>query len=113
MCFDCAGNCYVADNGNGRIQMFTEDGQYLRQFGKKGVGEGEIADCIGIAIDADIVYTVDRDNHRISLFTTDGSFLTSFGTVGIGPGQFNKPYGICIDDIGLMYISDSNRIQVF
>ena len=95
--------------------MFTKDGRYQRQFGKKGKGESEIANCTSIAIDCDIVYIADRDNNRISLFTTDGCFLTSFGTRDSGPGQFNGPHGICVDDNGLVHISGCNnkRIQVF
>ena len=33
---DREGNVYVADYNNHRIQVFTVDGVYLRQFGKKG-----------------------------------------------------------------------------
>ena len=113
--FDTTGHCYVADSLNGRVQVFTEDGQYLRQFGKKGKGKGEIAHCSSIAIDYDIVYIADGDNHCISLFTCDGNFLTSFGTRGSGPGQSNSPRGIAVDGNGLVYVSDclNNRIQVF
>ena len=113
--FDSVGDCYLADSSNGRVQVFTKGGQYLRHFGEKGKGEGEIADCSSIAIDSDIVYIGDRDNNRISFFTTDGCFLTSFGTHGSGPGQFNTPRGICVDDNGIVYVSEqgNNRIQVF
>ena len=82
--FDTTGHCYIADSANGRVQVFTEDGQYLRQFGKKGEGKGEIGSCSNIAIDSDMVYIADEANHLISLFTCDGNFLTSFGTCGSG-----------------------------
>ena len=113
--FDTTGHCYVADSVNGRVQVFTEDGQYLRQFGKQGKGKGEIARCSSIAIDYDIVYIADGGNHCISLFTCDGNFLTSFGTRGSGPGQFICPRGIAVDGNGLVYFSDchNDRIQVF
>ena len=113
--FDSVGNCYVADSENGRVQVFTIDGHYLRQFGEKGEGKGKIGDCTSIAIDSDIVYIADSGNNRVSIFTVDGDFLTSFGRQGSRPGGFNKPYGICIDDNGLVYVSDqyNSRIQVF
>ena len=113
--FDTTGHCYIADSVNGRVQVFTEDGQYLRQFGKKGEGKGEIGFCSSVAIDSDIVYIADSVRHCISLFTCDGSFLTSFGTERSGPGQFNLPQGIAFDANGLVYVADSinNRIQVF
>ena len=112
--FDSIGNCYVADSYNGRVQVYTEDGQYIRQFGKKGKGEGEITHCTSIAIESDIVYIVDREANHILLFTTDGCFLTSFGTKGSGLGQFNGPCGICVNDNGLVYVCDysNDRIQI-
>ena len=43
---------YVAYQYNHRIQVFTVDGVYLRQFGKKGKGEGELNEPVSIAIDS-------------------------------------------------------------
>ena len=113
--FDSAGNCYVADTCNHRVVVFTEDGQYLRQFGKEGEGQGELKYCYSLAIDSDIVYVADTDNHRISVFTTDGTYITSFGTEGNGPGQFRHPCGVTTDENGCVYISDydNGRVQIF
>ena len=35
---DWAGNIYVADGSNNRVQVFTADGQFVRQFGTLGSG---------------------------------------------------------------------------
>ena len=40
--FDCTGNVYVADSESHHIQVFTEEGTFLRKFGKKGNGDGEL-----------------------------------------------------------------------
>ncbi|CAI8055041.1 E3 ubiquitin-protein ligase TRIM71 [Geodia barretti] len=63
-----------------RIQVFTVDGVYLRQFGKKGEGEGELNEPVSIAIDSgNVVYVGELGNNRISIFSTDGEFIKSFG----------------------------------
>jgi sugar lactone lactonase YvrE len=38
---DAAGNLYVLDSGNQRIQKFGPDGKYLATIGRKGQGPGE------------------------------------------------------------------------
>ena len=114
MAFDIQWNVYVADSRNHRIQVFTEDGHFLKTFGKKCGGSGELKSPASVAIDSDDVMCVaEQDNHCISLFTSEGHFLRSFGTQGEGPGQFNRPRGIAKD--GLVYISDfsNNCLKVW
>ena len=118
---DSTGNVYVAEcefisNGRGRIQVFTAEGTFLRKFGEKGSGDGELNWPTGVSIDSDdIVYVTERNNHRVSLFTSEGQFLRSFGTIGEGLGQFKEPFGIAVDREGLVYVSDhcNDRLQIF
>ena len=82
--------------------MFTAEGKFLRKFGKKGSGDGELNFPSSVSIDCDdIVYVTEFSNHHVSMFTSEGQFLRSFGTKGEGPGQFNKPCGIAVDRDGL------------
>ena len=95
--------------------MFTVEGELLRQFGKKGKGDGELQNPL-ICIDSDdVLYVTEWGNHRISMFTCEGKLISSFGTKGNGPGQFNQPRGIAVDKNGVVYVSDSrnNRLQLF
>jgi tripartite motif-containing protein 2/3/tripartite motif-containing protein 71 len=36
------GEIAIADLGNHRIQIFSLDGKYLREFGRMGTGEGKL-----------------------------------------------------------------------
>lgn len=45
---DKAGNVYVADSGNCRVQVFTPEGKFLKKLG--GIGKGELHLPMGIAI---------------------------------------------------------------
>ena len=114
--FNSAGNVYIVSDSYNCIEVFTEDGQFLKKFGKEGKGDGELRSPNAIAIDSDdIVYVTEWENNRISVFTCQGQFLRSFGTRGIAPGQFNKPIAIAVDKDGLLYVCDycNDRIQIF
>ena len=114
--FDSHGNVYIVDNGSNSIHVFTEDGRFLRKFGKESRGNGGLNFPAGIAIDSDdVVYVVEQHSHCISLFTSEGHFLKSFGTQGKELGQFNLPLGIAIDKDGFVYVCDSRneRLQIW
>ena len=114
---DGAGNVYVADQANDRIQKFDASGNYLGQLGTSGTGNGQFDIPSGVAADdAGHVYVADTGNNRIQKFTADGVYLTKWGGLssGSGSGQFNGPYGIAAHG-GLVYVADTfnYRIQVF
>ena len=113
LAFDRAGNVYVSNSSN--ITVFTAEGEFLRKFGKHGVGAGDLAEPMGVAIDSnETVYVSDRLNHRVSLFTLEGQFKTSFGSEGDEAGQFSKPSGLAVDGCGIVYVCSSyNRVQLF
>ena len=113
--FDSTGKVYVADSGNHRIQVFTEEGKFLRKFGRKGSGGGG-GDFYGICIDSkDVVYVTENGNDRISVFTCEGKFRTSFGSWGRRLGKFNSPCGIALDKDDNLHVSDTynDRLQIF
>ncbi|MEZ4705573.1 MAG: choice-of-anchor Q domain-containing protein [Caldilineaceae bacterium] len=112
---DAAGNVYVVDSGNSRIQKFDSNGAYLAQWGSFGSGDGQFSRPVGVAVDAaGNVYVTDADNNRIQKFAGDGTYLAQWGSAGSGDGQFNSPYGVAVDAAGNVYVADgNNRIQKF
>src|SRR5262249_49723759 len=66
---DVAGNVYVADQNNNRIQKFSDTGTYLGQWGSLGSGNGQFNSPYSVATDAaGDVYVADLSNHRIQKF---------------------------------------------
>src|SRR5436309_2955805 len=66
---DAAGNVYVADFYNPRIQKFTSTGTYLTQWGSFGSGNGQFGAPVGVATDAaGNVFVADTENNRIQKF---------------------------------------------
>ena len=113
---DSAGNVYVTDLGNHRIEKFTSAGSFVMSWGSSGNGNGQFSGPEGIAIDAsDNVYIADTGNHRVQKFNTSGTFVTKWGTNGTADGQFDTPWGVSVDGLGDVYVADTNnnRIQKF
>ena len=59
---DSTGKVYVTDRDNNRIQVFTAEGKFLRMFGQRGQGRGELHSPIGIAIDTSGIVYVSESN---------------------------------------------------
>ena len=113
---DSAGNVYVTDLGNHRVEKFTPAGSFISSWGSSGTGNGQFSAPEGIAIDlTDNVYVADTGNHRVQKFNTSGTFVTKWGTNGTGDGQFDTPWGVSVDGLGDVYVADTNnnRIQKF
>lgn len=115
---DSAGNIYVVDRDNHRIQKFTPDGIYVTQWGTLGTGDGEFDTPNGLAINSsDQVYVTDTFNNRVQRFLSNGTFFGAWGFTGTGNGQFLSPRAIAIDNADQVYVTEdgfaSKRVQKF
>jgi len=119
---DLAGNVYVADTLNHRIQKFDSSGKFLAKWGLRGSGDGELDGPNGIAVSSAAtqasatVFVADTGNHRIQKFDSSRRFLTEWGRkVGSGDGEFAHARGIAVDSSGNVFVTDKNnwRIQKF
>lgn len=125
---DPAGNLYVADHGNNRVQKLDSNGRFLAVWGRNG-GEGssgrgpaQFTRPRGVAIDsAGHLFVADKNNNRVQEFGADGQFMRKWGrnggdgSAGLGSGEFNTPYSVAVDRSGQVYVADTgnNRIQAF
>jgi DNA-binding beta-propeller fold protein YncE/cytochrome c-type biogenesis protein CcmH/NrfG len=113
---DKEGNVYVADTFNHRIQVFTPEGDFLRQFGGEGAQAGSFRFPKAVAFDeAGFLFVADTGNHRVQKFTRQGEFLLEFGGLGRAEGRLNAPGGLALDPKGNLYVADTqnHRIQKF
>ncbi len=110
------GELLVADDFNHRIQVYNSESALVRQFGRKGKGDGEFQYPKGIAVDGEgSVYVADSWNHRVQKLDAQGNFLFAFGGYGAGRGQMNEPYDVLVEPDGAILVVEryNHRIQFF
>ena len=89
---DDKGLIYLAFMGQHKVAVYSEAGELIREWGKKGTEDGEFNQPGGIALFPDeTVYVNDQCNHRVQKFTSEGSFVMKWGEHGSKPGQFGGP----------------------
>jgi tripartite motif-containing protein 71 len=104
--FDAAGNLYVADSGNKRIEVFSvgsNSATYLRQW--PVVGDN----FRGLSVDQENgwVYLVNAAKGIVNKFDLQGNALGSFGGFGTANGKFlDGGRGITVDGDGNVWVGD-------
>lgn len=70
---DAAGNIYVLDEGNSRIQKFSPEGKFLATIGRRGQGPGEFEGPLCFDIDSGgSLYVFEGYSRRIQVLTPAG-----------------------------------------
>ena len=104
---------YVADRRNHRIQKFTADGEFVKEWGFLGSELGRLYNPRDIAVGADGgIYVVDETNHRIQKFTADGQLLAQWGGKGAEGGLLDTPFDIAIGPDGRVYVVDRGNTRI-
>jgi tripartite motif-containing protein 71 len=101
---DGAGNVFVTDALNFRVQKFSPGGQFLAQWGTQGNGNGQFAFLQAIAISMDGHVFV-LDSSRLQRFTADGQYVSE-----IGAGQLTQPQAIALDPAGDVYVAAAGTV---
>jgi DNA-binding beta-propeller fold protein YncE len=98
------GHVFVSDGYcNGRVIEYTTDGQKVREWGKRGTGQGEFVNAHAIAISPDgMLYVADRENGRLQWFDLEGRF--------VGEKHFGGLlYSVAISATGEVYVGTQPR----
>ena len=94
---------FVNDRNNHRIQVFTEDGEFLDDW----IVGRDPSNIHLIIIDSNRnLWAYDRGTHKVLKYDLDGNFLYQFGTFGNFPGGFWGVHGMTVDQEGNFYVSE-------
>lgn len=107
---------YVVDSKRSLVDIFTDQGQFLSSFGKRGGGNGELNIPTHIATGPDgRIYVNDAMNFRVQIFNAQGEFHAVFGHHGDGSGDFAMPKGVAVDRGGIVYVAETlfDTVQLF
>ena len=94
---------YTADRSNDRIQVFTEDGEFIEEW-------PDISDPVGVYVDeSNGVWVISAVLNRILKYNRDGELQTYFGafggTRGGFPGGMARPHQLSVDQEGNLYVT--------
>ncbi|MBI4658212.1 MAG: 6-bladed beta-propeller [Verrucomicrobia bacterium] len=106
---DAAGQVYVADRENHRIQIFTPDGKFVKEW--KGFGSPW---GLAIAPNGEI-FMADGYANRVLKLAPDGRVLGALGSPGKLPGQFAYAHHLAVGKRGELYVAEilNWRVQKF
>ena len=106
------GQVCVANQGNQCVNVFREDGTFIRT-----IGQGKLQSPNDVLVHSSgLVYVADWGNHRIAVFSQEGELVRTIGSQGREKGEFRYPSGVAVSpDDHHLYVSDNNnhRVQVF
>ena len=100
------GTIFVADGHTAgkdpaRIVRFDASGQFVKAWGTRGPGPGQLEVPHALAMDSKgRLFVADRWNNRLVIFDQDGRYLDAWT-------QFGRPSGVYIDRNDVLYVADS------
>lgn len=106
------GKVYISDSDNHRVQVFTADGTFVRQFGSFGEADGQFVLPFDLGVDAaGNVYVSDDALGHLSKFGPDGAFLWTVDGV-TDPALNGHGHGVEVDAQGriVLGVDDSGLV---
>ncbi len=101
---------YVCDRANNRIQVFTKNGEFVRQFVQEPAtrGSGSVWDLIPSEDPAQkYLIVADGGNNEVRIVLREtGALVGSFGRPGRMAGDFHWVHNIAIDSQGSVYTAE-------
>jgi hypothetical protein len=118
------GLIYVADRANNRIQVFRQDGAFVRErILRPRCGPEEEADWVpgrpcggsaafSIALSHDdaqeYLYVADGGSHAVTILRrSDLDILGDLGGPGVAPGEMGRPHNVAVDRAGNLYVAEA------
>jgi DNA-binding beta-propeller fold protein YncE len=115
--FDPAGNVWISNTGQSRMEEYTSDGSFIRMVGNDE-GPGKLSSPYGITVDpaTDRVYVADFALGTVQVYSTDGNYVGHFPADDqslkvFGPAGFT-PYDVKVVD-GRIVVSSYDGLYFF
>jgi sugar lactone lactonase YvrE len=97
---DAKGMLWVADRENQRIQVFDQDGKFVREMKYAGLP------C-GFAIGDQYIYMVNGFAGQLLRLDLNGNVLAAVGKPGKGLGEFGEAHFVTVSPKGEIYVADT------
>ena len=97
---DARGQLWVTDRENQRIQVFTQDGKFVKELKYAGLP------C-ALDIGRQYIYMVNGFAAQVLRLDLDGKVLAALGKPGKGPGEFGEAHMIAVSPKGELFVADS------
>lgn len=123
------GLIYVSDRANNRIQVFRQNGEFVREkilrprcgaqekaaWAPKRPCGNEATFSVGFSPDAaqTYVYSADGGSHVMTVLRrSDLEVVSEFGGPGIAPGQLGRPHNLSVDPSGNLFVAEAAGPEV-
>ncbi|MFM7159455.1 MAG: hypothetical protein ACKO3P_03685, partial [Planctomycetaceae bacterium] len=109
-----AGRVYVVDAFNNRVQVFSDEGQFLEVLGARSPsGAPELLYPYDIAFGpGEDLFIAEYGAGRVTRLSLEGELLGRYGAIGHGTGQLQTPWGLTVDRAGHVWIADTGNRRI-
>jgi len=103
------GQIYAVDAFNNRIQVFSEDGKFVRVVSlPEKSAPLEYPYDIRVTRD-NLLYVIENKSARLTVMRADGTIVGRFGQAGRGLNQFYQPWDLTVLNDGRILIADTGN----
>ena len=123
------GLIYLADRANNRIQVFRQNGEFVREkilrprcgaqekatWAPKRPCGNEATFSLGFSHDGPqtYIYSADGGSHVINVMRrSDLEVVSEFGGPGVGVGQLGRPHNLTVDPSGNIFVGEAQGPEV-
>lgn len=111
-----AGDLWVVDSAQGRLEEFGPEGKYIAKIGEAGAGTGQLKEPSGLAIDSKgNLWVADSGNNNILEFSPEGRLEATITATCAEGGKLKAPAAVAFDAEGRMWVADAgnNKIEKY
>lgn len=103
------GLLYVADAINNRIQVFEDDGDFVRVL-RGEAGQPRLHYPYDLVSGPDNnLFAIEYGGNRVTRLGIDGNASGTYGSTGHGIGEFSTPWGIAVHSDGRILVADTGN----